>query len=68
MLIEKRRVRWKTSQKAIAEDESKDGGGLNQNGGRDDKAGVGRNMDLRKILEIKYKGLADRLNEGEKER
>lgn len=47
MLIEKRRIRWKPSQKAVAEDESKDGGGLNQDGGKDDKAGVGMKMDLR---------------------
>lgn len=43
MLIEKRSVCWKTSQKAIAEDEAKDGGG-----DRDGRAGVGEGgMDLR---------------------
>lgn len=42
MLIEKRRLCQKVSQKAIAKDEAKDSGNLNQNGGKDGKAHMGR--------------------------
>lgn len=41
----KRSVFWKTSQKSMAEDEARDGGGLNRGGCRDAEAGVGRGTE-----------------------